>query len=366
MNYDHSVIFAPNRCILSTIFLQNSNMKILSLLLLFPLKFFAQDITGVWTGFLQTTGNQQLPYELVISGDNDKLAGYSLTIFTFDGIENTGIKSMKLKNKKGILSIEDGELIYNNYKTQPKRVKLSGTLYVQGKDSGMIMYGTFSTRTIDFRATDQTSFNGTIRLQKKKNFRQTKLVTKLDEMNLLNSLSFMQTKTKEKDVVSSPVKENLPQTKQKEPETIVKNKTEPIIQPKEKPVVKTLQPVVTNSAADLVKRKTEVIRSVLFKSDSLVINLYDNGQIDGDTVSVVLNGKVIISRQGLTAKAITTTVHITPDLGDSLQLIMYAENLGRIPPNSGLLILQDGDDRYDIRFSGDFQRNSAIILKRKR
>jgi hypothetical protein len=45
---------------------------------------------------------------------------------------------------------------------------------------------------------------------------------------------------------------------------------------------------------------------------------------------------------------------------------MYAENLGRIPPNTGLLTLMDGEDRYDIRFSGDFQKNSAIILKRKR
>jgi hypothetical protein len=31
-----------------------------------------------------------------------------------------------------------------------------------------------------------------------------------------------------------------------------------------------------------------------------------------------------------------------------------------------LLILQDGDDRYEIRFAGDLQKNSAIILKRKK
>ena len=72
-----------------------------------------------------------------------------------------------------------------------------------------------------------------------------------------------------------------------------------------------------------------------------------------------------MAKQGLSAKAITTTVHLN-ELSDSLQLVMYAENLGRIPPNSGLLILQDGVDRYSIRFSGDLQRNSGIILKRKR
>lgn len=55
-------------------------------------------------------------------------------------------------------------------------------------------------------------------------------------------------------------------------------------------------------------------------------------------------------KQGLSTKAITKTIYITPDLGDSLQLIMYAENLGSIPPNTGLLIIHDGDDMYQIRF----------------
>ena len=336
-------------------------MKILLLILLLPFKLFAQDITGVWTGFLQTTGSE-VPYELAISENKDKLTGYSLTIFTFSGIENTGIKSMKFKNKNGTVTIEDDEMIYNDYSTPPKRVKLSGTLFLVVKDSVMILNGTFSTRTIDFRSTDQTSFKGIIRLQKKNNYSQAKLISKLGELNLLSSLSFMQPKIKEKEkeITSAPVKVSRPlQVKQK----VTATGTKPIAQKeKEKPPVK---PTVTSTAADLEKRKTEIIRSVFFKSDSLVINLYDNGQVDGDTVSVVLNGKVIIAKQGLTTKAITTTIYITPDLGDSLELIMYAENLGLIPPNTGLLTLLDGDDRYDIRFSGDFQKNSAIILKRK-
>jgi hypothetical protein len=325
-------------------------MKPLLILFLLPVQLFAQDIAGIWTGVMQTTGSQLL-YELVISENKDKLTGYSLTVFTFDGIENMGVKTMKLKNKKGTITIEDDELIYNNYSTPPKRVKLSGTLFLQVKDSIMILNGTFSTRTIDFRSTDQSSFKGTIRLQKKNNFSQTKLISKLGEMNLLNTLSFIQPKIKEKKnaIVSAPAKElPLSHVKQKEP-------------------AKTIQAIVADkTAADLAKRKTEIIRSVFFRSDSLVIKLYDNGEIDGDTVSVVLNGKVIIAKKELTATAITVTIFITPDLGDSLQLIMYAENLGRIPPNTGLLTLQDGDERYDIRFSEDFQKNSAIVLKRKR
>ena len=120
------------------------------------------------------------------------------------------------------------------------------------------------------------------------------------------------------------------------------------------------------SVTELAKRKIETIRTVDFKSDSLVLTLYDNGEVDGDTVSILLNGKNIMPRQGLSTIAINKTIYITPDLGDTLQLIMYAENLGSIPPNTGLLIIHDGNDMYQIRFAGDLQKNAAIILRRKK
>ena len=120
------------------------------------------------------------------------------------------------------------------------------------------------------------------------------------------------------------------------------------------------------SVTELAKRKIETIRTVDFKSDSLVLTLYDNGEVDGDTVSILLNGKNIMPRQGLSTIAINKTIYITPDLGDTLQLIMYAENLGSIPPNTGLLIIHDGEDMYEIRFAGDLQKNAAIILRRKK
>jgi hypothetical protein len=120
------------------------------------------------------------------------------------------------------------------------------------------------------------------------------------------------------------------------------------------------------AAAEIALRKIETIKTVEIKQDSLLLTLYDNGEIDGDTVSVLLNGKVIMPRQGLMARAINKTIYLTPEMGDSITLIMYAENLGSIPPNTGLLVVHDGDDVHEIRFSGDLQKSSAIILKRKK
>ncbi len=118
------------------------------------------------------------------------------------------------------------------------------------------------------------------------------------------------------------------------------------------------------AATELNKRKVETIQTLYFKSDSLELVLYDNGEVDGDTVSIVMNGEVIMPRVGLTTNAVKKTIY-TRDAGDSIKIIMYAETLGTLPPNSGLLIVNDGSDRYEIRFSGDMERNAAIVFRRK-
>lgn len=103
---------------------------------------------------------------------------------------------------------------------------------------------------------------------------------------------------------------------------------------------------------------------VNFRSDSLSLALYDNGEIDGDTVSVLLNDEIILARQGLKASAIKKTIQIPADK-DEVRLVLYAENLGRYPPNTGLLVVHDGDDVYQLRFTADLQQNAVIVFKRK-
>ena len=122
---------------------------------------------------------------------------------------------------------------------------------------------------------------------------------------------------------------------------------------------------VPSAAAFVQQRKTVAPQILEFKSDSLELKLYDNGEIDGDTVSILLNGEVLLAKQGLKASAIKKTIYIQPD-SDEITLVLYAENLGKYPPNTGLLVVHDGDDDYQVRFSADLQQNAAIILRRKK
>ncbi len=89
------------------------------------------------------------------------------------------------------------------------------------------------------------------------------------------------------------------------------------------------------------------------------LDFYDNGQIDGDSITVLVNKKVILSHQLLTAKPITTFIRV--DLNNTFQEVeMVAENLGSIPPNTALLIITAGEKRYRL-FLSSSETKSAMI-----
>ena len=127
-----------------------------------------------------------------------------------------------------------------------------------------------------------------------------------------------------------------------------------------------LDPSFATAATFANERKSEKMRTINYKSDSLELVLYDNGEIDGDTVSVLLNNEVIIAKQCLKAVAYKQKIYIPKSPDDSTVLTLYAENLGKYPPNTGLLIIHDGDDDYKLYFTTDLQTNAAVVLRRKK
>jgi hypothetical protein len=75
---------------------------------------------------------------------------------------------------------------------------------------------------------------------------------------------------------------------------------------------------------------------------------------------------MIADKIKLSTNAYRITIPGKINTNDSLTLIMHAESLGLIPPNTGLLIIQDGSARHEIRFEGDMQRSSAIVLRKRK
>ena len=456
-------------------------MKFLFFFLLAPIFLAAQpvdvspkQIIGLWKGHIITDG-LTVPYEIVFSEVNGKITGWSFTIFSVRGEEIVTMKKLDV-SLKGFVITKDDENVFNNFKKQElKQIIQINTLSFEQGNSFSKLSGKFETKAP--RALRPAK--GTVFLEKRDTPDSSRLLAKLEELDLARSLSFSFTTplVKETEVTSVAVNMNavqkkniMPLEKSKNPDKdpLEKTATEeliklepvyvavinnaayktiaPTIKARQKPVVfmaliklkvvvpekliaktippinpektiaKTVTPVVPAKspakvivaktpapvpmakakitepiakqipvtvavikptpnklpdniaiapAIDLKNRKIEIIDQLTIEADSLQFTLYDNGEVDGDTVSIILNGKTIVSRQGLSTRPFTKTIYLTEKMGDSVQLIMYAENLGSIAPNTGLMIINFDKKRREVRFSGDLSKNAAIALRRK-
>lgn len=112
------------------------------------------------------------------------------------------------------------------------------------------------------------------------------------------------------------------------------------------------------------KRNNTLLKTIEVENPSVKISLYDNGEIDGDTVSLFYNGKLLLSRQRLTDKPLCLSIDVEKE-DDMNELVMYAENLGSIPPNTALMVVNDGSRRYEVRITSDLQKSGTIrfVLK---
>jgi hypothetical protein len=112
------------------------------------------------------------------------------------------------------------------------------------------------------------------------------------------------------------------------------------------------------------KRKIAVNNEIIVKSDSLRVTFYDNGEVDGDTISIFYNKVPILQKQNLSVQGVnlyikldsTTTVH---------DISMFAENLGRIPPNTALMIIHDGINRHEVFLTSTYETNGTVRIRRQ-
>ena len=112
-------------------------------------------------------------------------------------------------------------------------------------------------------------------------------------------------------------------------------------------------------------RKNIYMETLEVEGDSVRLSFYDNGDIDGDSISILLNNKPVLIRQELTARALN--IYVTLESGkDVNEVSMFAENLGKYPPNTALMIVTDGKNRYEVYLSSSLQQNATVRLRKKK
>ena len=112
----------------------------------------------------------------------------------------------------------------------------------------------------------------------------------------------------------------------------------------------------------LLTRENELVKTISTDANQVTIDLYDNGTIDNDTVSVYLDKKLVVAQQRLTGKPIS--IKFTLDENNMFhELVMVAENLGEIPPNTSLMVVKAGSKQYEVRITSNEQKNAVVIFK---
>lgn len=127
-------------------------------------------------------------------------------------------------------------------------------------------------------------------------------------------------------------------------------------------------PAITAPAAtsDPAEKKFSTRKNVLqtvipITAKTIELRFYDNAQVDGDSIALFLNGKLLFKNIRLTEQAYTVKLNAS-DLQADNELVMVAENLGSIPPNTSFMVAIVGDKRYEARLFANEQSSAMIRL----
>lgn len=349
----------------------------------FTLTLSAQNFTGQWKGsFVDNStkylnwGGDKCDYVLELETKGTTVSGYSYTYFT-DG-EKRYYTICKLKGTidKGSRSVEVRE--YERTKTNvPQNIRncfqvhrltyfnkedeqtLDGSWIPAPNQEGDCGYGTtvLSRRVLkrnnslaNLNTAKKTPGRTPVTTKPKTSATQlSKTIVKTPARKTITPTPPVKSKVITAPVVKATVPSKLPPAEKEAKDKPWLAESKPEIQPEISP-----KPAYTS----FEKRNNTLIKTIEVEKETVKVDLYDNGEIDGDSISLFLNGKLLLSHKRLSDKAITLNLDVTSN--DINDLVMYADNLGSIPPNTALMVVTDGDKRYEVRIASDLQKSGAI------
>jgi len=353
----------------------------LTFLLFFQTTVKAQKFNGQWRGgFTDNSSsfigfnNDRIDYVLELECNGTSVSGYSYTYFTERAKRFYTICKLRGTINKATKEVVVTEFERTKYNTSPDFRNCFHThklRYSKDSDSLEVLEGTW------IPAPNQTGDCG---------FGKTTLVRRLlKKMPLLNETTAYSAVPKKSQPFRDVNKNSKPPVAIKQ-KTTTQNQNKKSLTPQTKSTVtkndnvvkrdnqiKNNIPVSTQplqKESKLVAPKTyferskAVLKTIEIQRDTFTVKVYDNGEIDGDSVSVFYNGSLLVSHKRLSDKPIVLTLPFDKTL-DVNELTMYAENLGAIPPNTALMVVTDGDKRYEVRISSDTEKNGTLAFTHK-
>ena len=126
---------------------------------------------------------------------------------------------------------------------------------------------------------------------------------------------------------------------------------------------KAIAPPPPSIEQKFIARKKKVFTTIPVTGDSISLSFYDNAIIDGDSISLFLDGRMLFTHIKLSDKPHIIKLAVN-ELKEDSELTMVAENLGAIPPNTSYMVANVGEKRYTANLSSTEDSSAVIRLKR--
>ncbi|MET0393285.1 MAG: hypothetical protein ABW019_09095 [Chitinophagaceae bacterium] len=342
-----------------------------------PVLSFSQDVTGIWRGYFISESGENYKLEFQVKQNASQVVSgvsYSYLDVRFYGkatMAGNFTKSSKNFRIREIRTVEIKSLGYGNtcimnynltYSRSGKEEFLEGSYlgktevksgenpYEWGECGGGKVFlrkvATSEFYVEPFLRKNTTNTPKTNTLPPAVNKNQPKQLTPPPVVKKENSTDPPATSNKPAPSVTEPPKRNIPPP--------VKTDTIAKI-----PAVPSPAPPPVAVPQVLKTRQNELIKTLVVNSPDVTLKIFDNGEIDDDSVSVYLDNKLVLSNKRLTTSPLTLKLKMDEENTDH-EVVMVAENLGRIPPNTSLMIVEAGSQRFELRITSTEQKNAVI------
>jgi hypothetical protein len=340
---------------------KNLNSVLLTLFTLLFFSSYGQMITGTWTGKI---GKQKAEIKIVQRGDS--ITGTSYYYESVNSFRRFTIKGYFDKNTNEVVWWDDKlvEEKYGRLNNNPQvKWPLESVADFNCPGGGKMM--------LDGKAIEkynQTVSKGEVHLDKTDSrIFNDEWDYVIENFTMGTNDPFIIDSVETIAAVTTPVKD-IPAETEKIKEPAELKKEEPVLQKQiknepsatiKKEEIKTPPTQPKAIEKKFVERTKVFTKEIPIAGDSIELRFYDNGEVDGDSISLFLNDKLVFEHIRLTADAYTIKLSVN-DLKQSNELVMVAENLGSIPPNTSYMVAIVKDQRYDARLAST-EGSSAMI-----
>jgi len=125
------------------------------------------------------------------------------------------------------------------------------------------------------------------------------------------------------------------------------------------PVVHEVIFTENNIPVKIKDRDVELQSTITVNKPEFDIEIWDRSVVDGDSISLNINGEWILQEYMVVKTKNKIHVKINPNATNNY-LILYAHNLGEISPNTAAVQVLIGDKIYKLTLTSDLKKSGAL------